>query len=220
MTIEQVSGLALPTTIAIGHAEAGPNPAAFGPGIVAAMPKAQLQEYPHLGHFGPLQDPDSVAEDILAFARTSASARPENFLGGRDGVCRVSTTQKFWADGGGVDGSAQAESGSSSAGRWVHHAPRYAAAERKRRPAAGSALVASRQASVYLARWASWWIAAWVARRATIAGMADSGACHTPLAASSGESVSESSGSLADGGSGTHPGSSVTRPSVERNPST
>ena len=67
MTIDQVVGLPVPTMIAIGQPEDGPNPASFGPAIVEAMPHARLHEYRHLGHFGPLQDPVSVAEDILDF---------------------------------------------------------------------------------------------------------------------------------------------------------
>lgn len=65
VTVSEIAGVVVPTTIAVGHAAEGPNPAAFGPAIVAAMPDAHLSELRHLGHFGPLQDPEMVAEDIL-----------------------------------------------------------------------------------------------------------------------------------------------------------
>ena len=55
----------VPTTVAIGHPEEGPNPAMFGASLVAALPAAQLLEYQHLRHFGPLQDPDIVAGDVV-----------------------------------------------------------------------------------------------------------------------------------------------------------
>ena len=78
MSVDRVEGLALPTVVAVGGRAGEPNPAAFGPPIVAAMPRARLAEYPHLGHFGPLQDPETVAEEILALAaavpRVSAGA--------------------------------------------------------------------------------------------------------------------------------------------------
>ena len=220
MTIEQVSGLALPTTIAIGHAEAGPNPAAFGPGIVAAMPKAQLQEYPHLGHFGPLQDPDSVAEDILAFAERPPNPDPE-LLGGRDGVCRVSHDPevlggRWW--GGRV----------GSGGEWVvvgrTLGPPGAEVCRSReeeRPGRRVGVGRIKTGQRVLGQ-----MGVVVDRRVGRQAGDDRRAWRTQAHATRRSpprpvtSVSESSGSLADGGSGTHPGSSVTRPSVERNPST
>ena len=36
------------------------------PGGVGKQPHARLVEYPHLGHFGPFQDPDTLADDITA----------------------------------------------------------------------------------------------------------------------------------------------------------
>jgi len=68
MSVDRLDGLALPTVVAVGGRAGDPDPAAFGPPIVAAMPRARLVEYPHLGHFGPLQDPDTIAEEILAMA--------------------------------------------------------------------------------------------------------------------------------------------------------
>lgn len=71
MTVDRIRGLALSTTVAVGQPSPGPNPGAFGPAIVAAMPGARLLEYPHLGHFGPLQDPNSVAADVRSAAEAA-----------------------------------------------------------------------------------------------------------------------------------------------------
>ena len=68
MTIDQLDGLAVPTTVAIGQPTGGPDPASFGPAIAASLTAGRLLEYDHLGHFGPLQDPDTVAADILVAA--------------------------------------------------------------------------------------------------------------------------------------------------------
>ncbi len=67
VSVEQVAGLALTTTVGAGRSDGG-DPAAFAPAIVDAMPEATLRSYPRLGHFGPLQDPDLIAEDMLAVA--------------------------------------------------------------------------------------------------------------------------------------------------------
>ncbi len=66
MTVDVVRDLSLPTTVAVGRPSDSTDPASFGPAIVAAMPGARLVEHRHLGHFGPLQDPDLVADDIIA----------------------------------------------------------------------------------------------------------------------------------------------------------
>ena len=73
MGVDRLTGLALPAIVAVGGRVSEPNPAAFGPPIVAVMPRARLVEYPHLGHFGPLQDPDTIAEEIVAMAVTLPS---------------------------------------------------------------------------------------------------------------------------------------------------
>jgi pimeloyl-ACP methyl ester carboxylesterase len=64
-TVDGIRGLRVPATVAIGSTDRGWTPAMFGPAVVDALPNARLVAYRHLGHFGPLQDPDSVAEDIL-----------------------------------------------------------------------------------------------------------------------------------------------------------
>ena len=39
----------------------------LAPGVAEALPNGRLAQYPFLGHFGPLQDPVTVAEDAIAF---------------------------------------------------------------------------------------------------------------------------------------------------------
>lgn len=54
----------LPVTIATGGVDPV-GPAAFAPAIADALPHGELVVFDDLGHFGPLQDPDAVADDIL-----------------------------------------------------------------------------------------------------------------------------------------------------------
>jgi pimeloyl-ACP methyl ester carboxylesterase len=71
---DMVRGVTTPTVVAAGHDEPGTNPGRFAPFIADALPNGVLQPYPHLGHFGPFQDPDAVAADIRAhIAHVTAS---------------------------------------------------------------------------------------------------------------------------------------------------
>lgn len=54
----------IPVTIATG-ARDPVGPAAFAPHIAEALPHGDLVVFEHLGHFGPLQDPDAIATDLL-----------------------------------------------------------------------------------------------------------------------------------------------------------
>lgn len=65
-----------PVTIAVGHDEGGfPSPPAFGPPAVDALPHGRLVRHPELGHFGPLEDPAVIADDIRAtFDRTAPAS--------------------------------------------------------------------------------------------------------------------------------------------------
>jgi len=54
-----------PVTVARG-ADAPFTPASFAPGIVGRLPHGRLEEHPHLGHFGPLEDPAVIATAIRA----------------------------------------------------------------------------------------------------------------------------------------------------------
>lgn len=55
----------VPVTLAIGERDPGPGPADFGRHAVERLPQGRLRAYRSLGHFGPFQDPDLVADDIL-----------------------------------------------------------------------------------------------------------------------------------------------------------
>ena len=69
-----VRGVKLPTVVAVGHDEPGPNPALFGPPLAEALAGGRLIRYEHLGHFGPLQDPSTIATDITTHADESGPA--------------------------------------------------------------------------------------------------------------------------------------------------
>jgi pimeloyl-ACP methyl ester carboxylesterase len=62
----RMAGVEIPVTLAIGLADPGPGPAEFGRHAIGFLPKGTLLEYPRLGHFGPFQDPDLVADDVVA----------------------------------------------------------------------------------------------------------------------------------------------------------
>jgi len=64
MTLDRVADLAVPTIIGVGGEE--PTSELFGVPLAEAMRDARLIRYPHLGHFGPLQDPATVGADILS----------------------------------------------------------------------------------------------------------------------------------------------------------
>ncbi|MCB1007086.1 MAG: alpha/beta hydrolase [Acidimicrobiales bacterium] len=57
--------VAVPVTVAAGTLDA-PGPAAFAARVAEALPRGELVVFDHLGHFGPLEDPDAIAESILA----------------------------------------------------------------------------------------------------------------------------------------------------------
>jgi pimeloyl-ACP methyl ester carboxylesterase len=53
--------------VVVSHGEDGLGPAAFAPLISARIPGAQLEQVPHVGHFGPLEAPAAVAASIRRF---------------------------------------------------------------------------------------------------------------------------------------------------------
>jgi pimeloyl-ACP methyl ester carboxylesterase len=61
-----VAGCDLPVTIAVGTAGADRETVGYAEALAAALPDAVLQHYDHLGHFGPFQDPVSVAAAVRA----------------------------------------------------------------------------------------------------------------------------------------------------------
>ena len=50
------------------------GPPVFVPAIVDALPRGELVTYAHLDHFGPFQDPDTIAEDVLRRTRAASAA--------------------------------------------------------------------------------------------------------------------------------------------------
>ena len=66
VTADRIEGVRLPMTVGAGTVGGNPNPADFAPSIVAAVPGATLIAYDDMGHFGPLEDPDRIAADVLA----------------------------------------------------------------------------------------------------------------------------------------------------------
>ena len=64
-TIAIAAAVRTPTIVAVGFDNGSWSPSLFGPAIIAAMPNAILERHPKLGHFGPLQDPQTIAAAIL-----------------------------------------------------------------------------------------------------------------------------------------------------------
>lgn len=65
ITTASVAPATLPTLVVTGAASALAN---MGPPVVAALPNAELRVHRHLGHFGPLQGPDVIADEVAAHA--------------------------------------------------------------------------------------------------------------------------------------------------------
>ena len=60
--------LEIPVAVVVGSsADAGPG--VFAPAVADALPLGTLVERRHLGHFGPLEDPAAMAEDVSAWVR-------------------------------------------------------------------------------------------------------------------------------------------------------
>jgi pimeloyl-ACP methyl ester carboxylesterase len=62
---ERLGELTLPVTIAQGGV-VDPGPGALAPTQAAAIPRGRLVVAEGMGHFGPVQDPDLVAGQVLA----------------------------------------------------------------------------------------------------------------------------------------------------------
>lgn len=65
ITLATITAAALPSLVVTGAASAL---ASMGPPVVAALPDAELRVHRHLGHFGPLQGPEIIADEIAAHA--------------------------------------------------------------------------------------------------------------------------------------------------------
>lgn len=79
VSLADVGGLDLSLTVAYGGRGAHPS-AEAAPTIAAGFPRARLVRFDHLSHFGPLQDPESVAEDILAAQDPNRNACPPRHM--------------------------------------------------------------------------------------------------------------------------------------------
>jgi pimeloyl-ACP methyl ester carboxylesterase len=64
---EALLELDLPIVVGVG-AEEPFTPSAFAGAIVEHARDGRLSRHPELGHFGPLEDPDAIAEELAAFA--------------------------------------------------------------------------------------------------------------------------------------------------------
>ena len=69
-TFDDARALSTPAIVGVGARAGAIGPAGFAPDVAAALPNGRLVEYAHLGHFGPLQDPDVIAADVIAHAST------------------------------------------------------------------------------------------------------------------------------------------------------
>lgn len=63
---ERLGQVRCPVVVACGGDPVGP--ASFVPAVAEALPDGRLERHSHLGHFGPLQAPDVLADAIRAFA--------------------------------------------------------------------------------------------------------------------------------------------------------
>jgi pimeloyl-ACP methyl ester carboxylesterase len=63
--LRAVGHITTPIAVAVGHDEPGSNPSRLGPPLVDVLDHGTLIRYEHIGHFGPLEDPWTVARDIV-----------------------------------------------------------------------------------------------------------------------------------------------------------
>ena len=59
-TFERLAGVDVLVTVVRGREDAF-SPAMFAPKIAEALPDGRLEDHPELGHFGPLEDPATIA---------------------------------------------------------------------------------------------------------------------------------------------------------------
>lgn len=64
--IDDLGAISIPVVVALGERDASPGPADFAPDVAAALPNGELHRFAHLSHFGPFQDPDTLAADAEA----------------------------------------------------------------------------------------------------------------------------------------------------------
>jgi pimeloyl-ACP methyl ester carboxylesterase len=66
-TFERLGGVTCPVLVVAGSSEGNP-PAIVAAAVAAQLPRGELAVLDHLGHFGPMQDPRTVARLIRVFA--------------------------------------------------------------------------------------------------------------------------------------------------------
>ncbi len=64
-TFSMLEKVTTPTVVAIGTTEKGWTPALLGVQLAEVLPNARLERHPHIGHFGPLEAPLTIAASIL-----------------------------------------------------------------------------------------------------------------------------------------------------------
>ncbi|CAN5235224.1 alpha/beta hydrolase [soil metagenome] len=65
--LADMGAIAVPVMVACGARDGDAGPARFAPEVADAIAGATLRRYAHLGHFGPFQDPDTIADDVTSF---------------------------------------------------------------------------------------------------------------------------------------------------------
>ncbi len=65
-TIDRIAPVQARVTVAMGRRGAETGPGRLAAAVAETLPNGRLVGYDHLGHFGPLQDPDTIAADVLA----------------------------------------------------------------------------------------------------------------------------------------------------------
>lgn len=71
MRIERVADVVTPTVVAVGQSHESLDPALLGPFVATGLANATLLHYDHIGHFGPFEDPFTIAQDIRKHASSN-----------------------------------------------------------------------------------------------------------------------------------------------------
>jgi pimeloyl-ACP methyl ester carboxylesterase len=71
MQIERVADVATPTIVAVGQTQESLDPAQLGPFVAKGLANATLLHYDHIGHFGPFEDPFTIAQDVRRHASSN-----------------------------------------------------------------------------------------------------------------------------------------------------
>jgi pimeloyl-ACP methyl ester carboxylesterase len=71
MQIERVADVVTPTVVAVGQSHESLDPALLGPFVAKGLANATLLHYDHIGHFGPFEDPFTIAQDVRKHASSN-----------------------------------------------------------------------------------------------------------------------------------------------------